>query len=136
MASLTEAIEQHLLELLRQRGRVELQRGELAERFGCAPSQINYVLLTRFTTERGFLIESRRGGGGYIRLVRLPTDAALLPERLSQEEAGGWVDRLELTDRERAILKAVLDRRTLDLPLPLRDEVRARIMRAVLGVLS
>ncbi len=61
-------------------GTVEVRRSELASRIGCAPSQINYVITSRFTPERGYLIESRRGGGGYIRIVRkeISRDEALM----------------------------------------------------------
>ena len=61
-------------------GTVEVRRSELASRIGCAPSQINYVITSRFTPERGYLIESRRGGGGYIRIVRkeIARDEALM----------------------------------------------------------
>jgi transcriptional regulator CtsR len=71
--SLSDFIEKHILELLNesQKDYIELQRRQLAETFRCVPSQINYVLQTRFTPERGFIVESRRGGGGYIRIVRL-----------------------------------------------------------------
>jgi len=71
--SLSDFIEKHILELLSetQDDYIELQRRELAETFRCVPSQINYVLQTRFTPEKGFVVESRRGGGGYIRIVRL-----------------------------------------------------------------
>lgn len=73
MRSLSDFIEKHILELLSetQDDYIELQRRELAETFRCVPSQINYVLQTRFTPEKGFVVESRRGGGGYIRIVRL-----------------------------------------------------------------
>ena len=72
MRSLSDFIEKHILELLNesQKDYIELQRRQLAETFRCVPSQINYVLQTRFTPERGFIVESRRGGGGYIRIVR------------------------------------------------------------------
>ena len=52
-------------------GSVELSRGSLAERFGCVPSQINYVLTTRFTPEHGYIVQTKRGGGGYIRVIRV-----------------------------------------------------------------
>ena len=52
-------------------GFAELQRSSLAERFSCVPSQINYVISTRFSPERGYIVESRRGGGGYIRIQRI-----------------------------------------------------------------
>ena len=51
-------------------GVLEMQRGDLAQRFGCVPSQINYVMSTRFSPEHGYIVESRRGGGGYIRITR------------------------------------------------------------------
>lgn len=53
-----------------QEGVAELQRSELAQKFNCVPSQINYVISTRFSPERGYIVESRRGGGGYIRIIR------------------------------------------------------------------
>ena len=53
---------------------IEIQRNELAERFDCAPSQINYVLTTRFTPYKGYYIESRRGGGGYIKIIKVGID--------------------------------------------------------------
>lgn len=138
MACMTDAIEQYLLQLLGRGRIVELQRAEVAERFGCAPSQINYVLVTRFTPARGFAVESRRGGGGYIRLVRLPADAwdgALgLPAICDQSTAEHHIERLReagrLTGREAALLRAVVSREVLQLPLPLRDQVRAAVLRA------
>ena len=68
---LSDLIAQFITEQLTGQDAVELQRSQLASRFGCAPSQINYVIETRFSPARGFSVESRRGGGGYIRIVRL-----------------------------------------------------------------
>ena len=59
-------------------GTAELQRAELASRFNCVPSQINYVISTRFSPEHGYIVESRRGGGGYIRIKRVAMEAELL----------------------------------------------------------
>ena len=59
-------------------GALELQRSDLAQRFNCVPSQINYVMSTRFSPEHGYIVESRRGGGGYIRITRVPPDASQL----------------------------------------------------------
>ena len=59
-------------------GTAELRRAELATRFNCVPSQINYVISTRFSPEHGYIVESRRGGGGYIRIKRVAVDAELL----------------------------------------------------------
>ena len=69
---LSDSIESFIKTLITQEEpEVELKRNELAEYFGCAPSQINYVLATRFSPDHGYIIESRRGGGGYIRIVRV-----------------------------------------------------------------
>lgn len=59
-------------------GVLELQRSDLAQRFNCVPSQINYVMSTRFSPERGYIVESRRGGNGYIRITRVRTDRETL----------------------------------------------------------
>ncbi len=73
MANLSDHIEQHLKKLLALSARsyVDIQRHELAGKFECVPSQINYVLASRFSLDRGYLVESRRGGGGYIRIFRI-----------------------------------------------------------------
>ena len=125
MPSLTEQIEQWLKEqLLRAGGNIlEIRRSDLAEIFDCVPSQVNYVLSTRFTVERGFLVQSRRGGGGFIRIIKLRMD---LPEQLqdllkkgigesiSQAQAEGIIKRLWeeelLNERERRMLEAAVSR--------------------------
>ena len=77
---LSDAIEQFIKTMLTQEApEVELKRNELAEYFNCAPSQINYVLATRFTPDHGYIIESRRGGGGYIRIFRMAQDTSEHP---------------------------------------------------------
>ncbi len=75
----SDSIELFLLNLLSKAdGVCELRRGDLAERFSCVPSQINYVLTTRFSPEHGYIVESRRGGGGYIRITRVNMQPASL----------------------------------------------------------
>ncbi len=68
---ISDSIESFISELLEAQNSVELKRNELASYFNCVPSQINYVIQTRFTTERGYLVESRRGGGGYVKITRV-----------------------------------------------------------------
>ncbi len=69
---ISDSVANYILQLLNEtNGIVEIQRNELASFLGCVPSQINYVLTSRFTPEQGYLVESRRGGGGYIRISRL-----------------------------------------------------------------
>ena len=73
----SDRIARFILDVLeRADGTAELQRSSLADRFGCVPSQINYVIATRFSPERGYMVESRRGGGGYIRITRVQPDAS------------------------------------------------------------
>ncbi len=68
---ISDSIENFIRELLEAQSSVELKRNELAAYFNCVPSQINYVIQTRFTTERGYTVESRRGGGGYVKITRV-----------------------------------------------------------------
>ncbi len=82
MSSLTEVIESYINDLFQREehvgapdaDRVSLRRKDVAERFGCVPSQINYVLRSRFTPERGYIVESQRGGNGYIRILKISYD--------------------------------------------------------------
>ena len=73
-------------------GTTELQRSELASRFNCVPSQINYVIATRFSPEHGYIVESRRGGGGFIRITRV----AMEPEILIMHTVNAIGDRVDL----------------------------------------
>lgn len=146
MASLCTLIEQYLKrELERAGGVLELQRSELAARFACAPSQINYVLETRFTPAAGYVIESRRGGRGFIRIVRLPVHSrrdllALvhqwLGDMIDQDGAEALIARLEeegvASAREAALMRAAVQRDTLAVDLPWRDVVRARLLKAMI----
>ena len=145
---LSDTIEKFIKAMLQQdEQEVELKRNELAEYFNCAPSQINYVLATRFTPDHGYIIESRRGGGGYIRIVRMEQSAGehllyLIHERIGESigetEAMHLIGQLrerELVSREGAqLMAAAISQRALSLPLPnaLKDAARARILRSIL----
>lgn len=144
MATLSDAIEQYLLQQLARPGvaALEIQRAEVAQRFGCVPSQVTYVLVTRFTPARGFLVEARRGGGGGIRISRLRLGADRILALLSagpgidQRRAADVVRGLQaqqwMTAREARMALAALDREVLDLPVAERDRVRARILGAMI----
>ena len=109
MRNLADAIENFIIsELLHdQEDALLVQRNELAERLSCAPSQISYVLSTRFTPEKGFMVESRRGSGGFVRIVRMEPKAAVRKQQ--EPTAAELVEHLEqqklITARERALLK-------------------------------
>ncbi|NLC77568.1 MAG: CtsR family transcriptional regulator [Clostridia bacterium] len=150
MRSLADRIEAYIKQMLEvsEQGFVELQRSEIAQIFACVPSQINYVLSTRFSPEQGYLVESRRGGGGYLRIIKLDVDSkewlsdliAMVDNSFVSQQAGeGLVDRLLeeefLTDREALLVKAIISREALPVPLPQRDLVRAHLLKAVLVTL-
>lgn len=150
MRNTSDMIEHYLKQLLQRSpdGVVELQRNELAEQFQCVPSQINYVISTRFTVDKGYLVESKRGGGGYIRIQRvdLPTHGEIhvyvsrtIGGQIDQSAAEGLIYRLEeaqlVTCREANLLRAAMHRDTIGLKLPMRDEVRARLLKSMLMAL-
>lgn len=91
MPNLTDYIEEYLKKLLSLSANrhIEIRRRELAGKFSCVPSQINYVLERRFTLERGYLVESRRGGGGCIRIYRV-----------EQEQVKSWRELIESLDEQ------------------------------------
>lgn len=146
MSKLSNSIENYILRLFHEhnKDKIELQRNELANMFRCAPSQINYVITTRFTQERGFQVESRRGGGGYIRIFKVDLTDDLLKELLleginqyiSQGEGEHILLRLKkegyINSKELEILNNIIKREVLNLPLPLRDEIRSNVIRVVL----
>ena len=145
---LSDSIEQFIKELLNQEStEVELKRNELAEYFGCAPSQINYVLATRFSPDHGYLTESRRGGGGYIRIVRVVQSGSqrlmyLVNDRigdsLSEEECLRLISQLKeqmiVTADEAALMAGAVSTRALSVPVPdaLKDAMRAKMMKSML----
>ena len=147
MQGLSDTIEQFIKALMDEgnSSQIEVRRNELAQYFNCAPSQINYVLATRFTLDRGYHIESRRGGGGYIRIVRVLKDSTdylmyLISERLSSaiDEEGavgilqGLLEAGLRTHREAVLLTSMVKDKALGIPAPIRDQVRAIQLRAAL----
>ena len=126
-------------------GALELQRNEMATRLGCVPSQISYVITSRFTPERGYIIESRRGGGGCIRIVRkqMHRDEYLMHffyavgEQIEENEAKAYLrnllDQEIITKREATIINSALSSAALQNVTPEgRNTVRAQIFRHIL----
>lgn len=147
MSNISDLIEKYLKNLIEtsKQGQVEIQRNVLAEQFNCVPSQINYVLATRFSVEHGFIVESRRGGGGFVRIVKLAMDEKvdtvchlcdLIGSDVSQQGSEGIIRRMLenglVTQREAAMMKAALSRDVLRIALPARDQLRALILKAMI----
>ncbi|MEW4233876.1 transcriptional regulator CtsR [Bacillus thuringiensis] len=151
MRNISDIIEQYLKQVidLSNNNVIEIKRNEIADRFECVPSQINYVINTRFTLERGFVVESKRGGGGYIRIikVKLHDDIDIIDQMLhmidhsvARGNAESMIIRLLeegiITGREAKLMLSVLDRSVLSMDIPSRDELRARILCAMLRTLK
>ncbi|RYL89928.1 CtsR family transcriptional regulator [Sporolactobacillus sp. THM7-4] len=145
MRNISDIIEKYIKEILDTNDVIKLKRSELAEKFQCVPSQINYVLKTRFSIERGYVVESKRGGGGYIQVIKVRpvTDADLieeminligyrLPENMAESIIVHLLEEQVITQREAQLMASAIDRSVLDLSLPIRDEVRANILKAML----
>ena len=146
MRLLSDSIEEFIKALMEdETHEIELRRNELAEHFGCAPSQINYVLSTRFTPDHGYVIESRRGGGGYIRIVRMQTTSreALLQAlyqrvgvSISASDAAKVVEHLKMekivTPEEASLMLAALSPQAVPLPLAMKDALCAGTLRSML----
>lgn len=144
---LSDTIEAFIKVMLSQEEQeVELKRNELAEYFRCAPSQINYVLSTRFTPDHGYVIESRRGGG-CIRIVRLQHEEGEYLNYLVNERIGDSIDQKaaqillgrlaedgNVTRDEAKLMYSAITSEALSVPIPekLKNAVRAKILRNML----
>jgi transcriptional regulator CtsR len=147
MARLSDVIESFIKDMLKNADEnvLEIQRNELANHFNCAPSQINYVLTTRFTTDRGYYIESRRGGGGFIRIMKINIDkndyireviwsniGSEINQQLAEDYISLFLERGYITERESQLMKGAISDKTLLLPQSIRDKVRAQILKTML----
>ena len=143
---LTDTIAKLIEEMLDEAGgSLELQRNDMAARLGCVPSQISYVITSRFTPERGYIIESRRGGGGCIRIVRkqMQRDEYLMHffyaigDSIDEREANAYIANLLgnglITAREKNMIAAALSGSALaEIPMEFRNNIRAQIFRHII----
>ncbi len=145
---LSDTIEQFIKEMLTAQDEgVELKRNELAEYFHCAPSQINYVLSTRFTQDDGYVIKSKRGGGGFIHIVQVLTNNHehidyLLKERITdcctERECEMFIHRLlernTISKEEANLILSALSNQAFSVPIQenLKNTLRAKILRSML----
>ena len=140
MASLCDLIEAFIKQMMIDTdGSIELQRNELASQFNCVPSQINYVISTRFTTDRGYYVESRRGGGGHVTIKRINITipgnylmhiVSSMGSSISRQSAevfiNNFVDYDVISEREGFIMKAATSDKVIGgIPMPNRDILRA-----------
>lgn len=152
MARLSDLIEEFIKDMLsgNDSGAVEIQRNELASQFNCVPSQINYVISTRFSSDKGYFVESRRGGGGCIKICQIHFDnqtdqyfmhvLAEMGDSISQRTAEIFVQNFcqqgVLSEREGRIIEAALSDKGLNvLPVEERDRARAHIFKNIISSL-
>lgn len=143
--NLSNVIAQMITDMLEDKSEIEIQRNILAQNVGCVPSQINYVLSSRFTPERGYIVESKRGGGGCIRITRVSYDENTLLLQVIKS-IGGTLDAATaeghivnllrhrlINQRDAAlILSAMSESNYKELPTETRDHIRAGIFKQML----
>ena len=146
MANVSEQIEKFIIATLGDNESIDITRNSLAEFFSCVPSQINYVLETRFTVDRGYIVESKRGGGGFVKITKIKTSDSnkylngLLIEsvgdELSYKRLSQILDKLMsdkiINQRERELVEASLSDESLAMPFTVRDKVRAKAFKNVI----
>lgn len=142
--SISDVIEEFIKSSLDVDDFIELSRNDLARFFSCVPSQINYVLNTRFTINRGFLVESQRGGSGYIKVSRLhDSDSNFLNNALqitnkpiSLNEAGQllnqMIERGLISEREQALIKSTISTKALNNPINIDNNLRGNILTQII----
>ena len=115
---------------------IEIQRNELAEHFNCVPSQINYVISTRFKPSQGYYVESRRGGGGHITIKKVNNDKEDYIMHIISNEVDILISDFLSYDiidtKEAKLLKVATSDNVLKLSKDLKDKVRARIFKNML----
>lgn len=138
--SISDIIEEFIMSSLDDDDFIELSRNDLAKFFSCVPSQINYVLNTRFTINRGFVVESQRGGGGYIKILRVQDNndnflnncLQICHQPITYIEAcqilSHMLDRGLIDKKESLLIKAMITNKALNNPINMDNILRANIM--------
>lgn len=142
--TISDIIEEFIMSSLDEDKFIELSRNDLAKFFSCVPSQINYVLNTRFTVNRGFMVESQRGGGGYIKVVRVQDNNSnflknaleICSKPISVVEGNQLLEHMKtknlITERELELLKTTISVKSLNNPMNIDNALRANIMQQVI----
>ncbi len=141
---ISDVIENFIKEMLTEDNSAIIQRNDLAEHFNCVPSQINYVISTRFTPMQGYYVESQRGGGGYIKINRISitqSDYLMhiinnIGDKLSSREIDMLLNNLYeseiINKKEAKMIKSATNDKVLTLPINIKDEIRAKIFKNML----
>lgn len=146
--NMSDMIEEYLKNALKDEGRIEIQRNEIAELFNCVPSQINYVINTRFTVQHGYSVESKRGGGGYIRIIKVQVNnesdflndmGQIIGNHMSEKEGQVIIETLYehdmLTYREAQMMLAALEQQNYSGNLILDNQIRANVLLSMIKLL-
>ena len=147
--NMSDLIESYLKNVLHKNETVEIRRSEIADQFNCVPSQINYVINTRFTIQQGYVVESKRGGGGYIRIMKvnlvdemdiLNALGDLIPEELSAREGNHLLQNLYenelITKREAQMMSLMMEKDTFPSNVKNAAEVRSNMMKKLIDNLK
>lgn len=147
--NMSDLIESYLKNVLHKNETVEIRRSEIADQFNCVPSQINYVINTRFTIQQGYVVESKRGGGGYIRIMKvnlvdemdiLNALADLVPEELSEREGNHLLQNLYenelITKREAQMMSLMMEKDTFPSNVKNAAEIRSNMMKKLIDNLK
>lgn len=142
---ISDMIEEFIKELFNEEeDYIEIQRNDLAQKFNCVPSQINYVISTRFKPSQGFYVESKRGGGGSIKIKRVNITKSnyfmhiinSIDEYLTKQEVDIFISNFlsyqMITQSQAKLIKVATSDNVLTLPQPIRDEIRAKIFKNML----
>ena len=147
--NMSDLIENYLKNVLHKNETVEIRRSEIADQFNCVPSQINYVINTRFTIQQGYVVESKRGGGGYIRIMKvnlvdemdiLNELGNLIPEELSEREGNHLLQNLYenelITKREAQMMSLMMEKDTFPSNVKNAAEIRSNMMKKLIDNLK
>jgi transcriptional regulator CtsR len=146
MSILSDTIEKFIKAMLSDEAdSVDLKRNELAQYFSCAPSQINYVIKTRFNINQGYHTESRRGGGGYIRIIKVDSCDEDYLMHLLQESIGGAITQREavtiiahlleqgiIAKQTAEVMRAAVQDKAMMVPINFKDIIRAGILKSMI----
>lgn len=141
---LSDMIEEFIKDLFDEENSVEIQRNDLAEKLGCVPSQINYVIQTRFKPSQGYYVESRRGGGGHITIKKVNITKsnylmhiiASMEDKLTATDVAIFISNFLsydiISEKEAKLLKVATSDNVLNIDPAIRDKLRANIFKNML----